>query len=112
LPHARYKAVPLARSAGAREGDLIALGHTHKPWHREVEGIRLLNTGSVGKLKDGDWRAGYALIEVDEEIVRVEFVRVEYDLERAVEGIWGSELPDEFADQLKAGGTPKAVDVA
>ena len=42
----------------------------------------------------------------------MEFVRVEYDLERAVEGILGSELPDEFADQLKAGGTPKPVEVA
>jgi predicted phosphodiesterase len=102
----------MAKAAGAREGDLIAFGHTHKPWHREVEGVRLLNTGSVGKPKDGDWRAGYALVEVDEEIASVEFVRVEYDLERAVEGILGSELPDEFADQLKAGGTPKPVEVA
>jgi hypothetical protein len=41
----------------------------------------------------------------------VEFVRVEYDLERAVEGILGSALPDEFAEQLKAGGTPKPVEV-
>ena len=45
--------------------DLIAFGHTHKPWHREVAGIHFLNTGSVGKPKDGDWRAGYALVEAD-----------------------------------------------
>jgi hypothetical protein len=38
-------------------------------------------------------------------------VRVEYDLARAVEGIVGSELPDEFAEQLRAGGTPKPVQV-
>jgi predicted phosphodiesterase len=101
----------MAKAAGAREGDLIAFGHTHKPWTRVVEGVRLLNTGSVGKPKDGDWRAGYALVEAEEEIGRVEFVRVEYDLERAVEGISRSELPDEFADQLKAGGTPKPVEV-
>ena len=102
----------MAKAAGAREGDLIAFGHTHKPWHRVVNSVRLLNTGSVGKPKDGDWRAGYALVEADEEIVRVEFVRVEYDLERTVEGILGSELPDEFAEQLKAGGTPKPLEVA
>lgn len=101
----------MAKAAGAKEGDLIAFGHTHKPWHRLVDGVGFLNTGSVGKPKDGDWRAGYALVEADEEIGRVEFVRVEYDLERAVEGILGSELPDEFADQLKAGGTPKPVGV-
>lgn len=102
----------MATAAGAREGDLIAFGHTHKPWTREVDGVRLVNTGSVGKPKDGDWRAGYVLVEADEEIGAVEFVRVEYDLERATAGVRESELPDEFADQLRAGDTPKPVEVA
>lgn len=102
----------MARAAAAKEGDLIAFGHTHKPWHREVGGIHFLNTGSVGKPKDGDWRAGYVLVEVQEEVNSVEFVRVEYDLERAAQGILGSELPDEFADQLRTGGTPRPVEVA
>ncbi len=101
----------MAEAAGAKEGDLIAFGHTHKPWHREVEGIRFVNTGSVGKPKDGDPRAGYVLVEAGEEVKPVEFVRVEYDIERAAEGILRSELPDEFADQLRAGGTPKPVEV-
>ncbi len=73
--------------------------------------MSFLNTGSVGKPKDGDWRAGYVLVETGEEIGAVEFVRVEYDLERAVDAIHRSELPDEFADQLRAGGTPKPVEV-
>ena len=101
----------MAKAAGAKEGDLIAFGHTHKPWHRKVEGIHFLNTGSVGKPKDGDWRAGYVLVEVEEVVRAVEFVRVEYDIEQAVAGILESELSDEFADQLKAGGTPKPVEV-
>jgi len=98
----------MANAAGLREGDLIAFGHTHKPWHREVGGMHFVNTGSVGKPKDGDWRAGYMLVEADQEISAVDLVRVEYDLERAVEGILRSELPDEFADQLRAGGTPNS----
>jgi predicted phosphodiesterase len=105
----------MAKTAGLKEGDLIAFGHTHKPWTREVDGIRFVNTGSVGKPKDSDWRAGYVLVEAggesDEKIEPPEFVRVEYDLERAMEGIRRSELPDEFADQLRAGGTPKPVEV-
>jgi predicted phosphodiesterase len=103
--------IKMARAAAAREGDLIAFGHTHKPWHREVAGIHFLNTGSVGKPKDGDPRAGYALVEADDEVKAVEFVRVEYDLKRAVEGILASELPNEFADQLRAGGVPKPAEV-
>jgi hypothetical protein len=50
------------------------------------------------------------LVDADEEIWSVEFVRVEYDLERAVAGILRSELPDEFAEQLRVGGTPKPVE--
>jgi predicted phosphodiesterase len=95
----------MGNSAGARKGDLIAFGHTHKPWH-------FLNTGSVGKPKDGDWRAGYVIVEAEAEVKSVEFVRVEYDLERAVEGILGSDLPNKFADQLRTGGTAKPVEVA
>jgi predicted phosphodiesterase len=102
----------MAQAAGAKEGDLIAFGHTHKPWHQVVEGVHFLNTGSVGKPKDGDWHAGYVVVKAGKEIGAVRFVRVEYDLERAVEGILRSRLPDEFADQLRAGGSPEPVRVA
>ncbi|MGB3633938.1 MAG: metallophosphoesterase family protein [Rubrobacteraceae bacterium] len=97
----------MADSAGAKAGDLIAFGHTHKPWHREVDGVHFLNTGSVGKPKDGDPRAGYVVVKIVQEGVEVEFVRIEYDLDRTVEAIRASDLPDEFADQLRAGGARK-----
>ena len=94
----------MATIAGAKAGDVIAFGHTHKPWHRVVEGIHFVNTGSVGRPKDGNWRAGYVLLEMVRGDVRVEFVRVEYDLEAAMKGIRDSDLPDDFADYLRAGG--------
>ena len=102
----------MARIAGLKEGDLIAFGHTHKPWHREVEGIHFVNTGSVGKPKDGDPRAGYVLVEVGKKGFSVEFVRVEYDLHRAAAGIRESRLPDEFAAQIETGGTAEATRVS
>jgi predicted phosphodiesterase len=98
----------MARIAGAKAGDVIAFGHTHKPWHRVVEGIDFLNTGSVGKPKDGDWRAGYALLNVTDKGSKPSFIRVEYDIEAAVRGIEGSDLPHEFADQLRTGGADPA----
>jgi predicted phosphodiesterase len=39
---------------------------TPTTWHRTVNGIHFVNTGSVGRPKDGDWRAGYVLLTVDE----------------------------------------------
>jgi len=94
----------MAGHLGAKAEDVVAFGHTHKPWHREVEGIHFVNTGSVGRPKDGDWRAGYVVVGMDGEAVDVEFVRVEYDLARATAAVRESELPDEFARFLETGG--------
>ena len=98
----------MADHLGARAGDVVAFGHTHKPWHREVDGIHFVNTGSVGRPKDGDWRAGYVVVELDGDAVAVEVVRVEYDLARATAAIRESELPDDFAEYLETGGMPGA----
>lgn len=96
----------MANHAGAKPGDVIAFGHTHLPWHREVSGIHFVNTGSVGRPKDGDWRAGYVLLDVAQAAVGIEFVRVEYDVESVMRAIRESELPDDFADFLRTGGQP------
>jgi predicted phosphodiesterase len=96
----------MARGAGMKAGDVIAFGHTHRPWHREVEGVHFLNAGSVGRPKDGDWRAGYVVLEIGDCPVGVEFQRVEYDVEEAMRAIRASELPDELADYLRTGGRP------
>lgn len=94
----------MATSMNAREGDVICFGHTHKAWHRVVDGVHFVNTGSVGRPKDGDPRAGYVLLELDGDHVGVEFIRVEYDVEEAARGILASTLPHEFADHLRTGG--------
>jgi len=99
----------MAHQAGATQGDVVAFGHTHKPWHREVEGIHFVNTGSVGRPKDGDWRAGYALLDIGDGPTRVEFVRVAYDLDAAVRAILASDLPHDFAESLRSGGKPAAA---
>ncbi len=95
----------MGEALGARAGDVVCFGHTHVPWHRVVEGIHFVNTGSVGRPKDGDPRAGYVMLEVGADAVaRVEFVRVSYDVESAARAIIASTLPDDFANYLRTGG--------
>jgi predicted phosphodiesterase len=96
----------MASAAGARSGDVIAFGHTHRPWHRVVGGVHFLNTGSVGKPKDGHWRAGYVLLTIGEGQTSPEFVRVDYDIERTMAAIRTCGLPHEFAEQIRTGGVP------
>lgn len=97
----------MAEKAGTTAGDVICFGHTHKPWHRAIDGIHFVNTGSVGRPKDGDARAGYVIVEIGDNGPIVEFVRVEYDVGEAMRGIRASELPDEFAEYLATGGMPR-----
>ncbi|MGQ0815115.1 MAG: metallophosphoesterase family protein [Gemmatimonadota bacterium] len=93
----------MATAAGAKSGDVIAFGHTHLSWQRIVEGIHFVNTGSVGRPKDKDWRAGFTLVSFGGDVA-IDHVRSEYDVQRAADGIRASELPDFFADYLLSGG--------
>lgn len=90
----------LAKMAGC---DVIFFGHTHLPYQKEVARTWFVNTGSVGKPKDGDPRAGYTLAEIGR---RLSFSqrRIEYDVEAAASAITEAGLPTEFADLLRSGG--------
>jgi len=96
--------VKMAQQSGMKSGDVLCFGHTHKPWSRVVDGVTFVNTGSVGRPKDGDWRAGYVLLDVGIGEPRVEIVRVEYDVEAAARGVIQAGLPEEFAKFLRTGG--------
>ena len=99
----------MAAGVGASAGDVVCFGHTHKPWHRVVDGVHFVNTGSVGRPKDGDWRAGYVRLEVGAGETRVEFVRVAYDVEATVAGVRAAGLPEEFAEFLRTGGAARGA---
>lgn len=90
-----------ARIAAGADADVIACGHTHRPYDKTVAGTRFVNVGSAGKPKDRDPRACWALIETAPGSVSVEFRRVAYDVEAAARAVEASELPSEFADQLR-----------
>lgn len=93
----------LTRMLESLDADILVCGHTHKPYHRIVNGIHIINEGSVGKPKDGDPRACYAVIELDETI-SVEFRRVEYPVASVTEEIIKAGLPRAFADALLTAG--------
>lgn len=96
----------LARIARGAECDVLIFGHTHVPWTREIEGVRFINTGSVGKPKDGDPRAGWVLLTIDPEgVVTSEVWRVDYDIAAMAAAIRTADgLPDQFAADLETGG--------
>ncbi len=88
------------RLAATSAAEIVAFGHTHKPYVKNVGGVTFLNVGSVGKPKDGDWRACYALLEDG----TPSFRRVEYDVAAAAAAIRATDLPHEFAADIETGG--------
>lgn len=65
-------------------------------------GVRyLVNPGSVGQPRDGDWRAAFAVFDSGERIVT--FCRVPYNLKAVQDRILAAELPPRLATRLAAG---------
>jgi len=96
----------LARMLAGIDADIVLCGHTHLPYHRRIATTHLINVGSVGKPKNGDPRAAYALVEsgappaIGDEVKAI-FPRVAYDIEAAAEAIEATDLPREFAQTLR-----------
>jgi putative phosphoesterase len=105
----------LLRIIEQADAHLMFFGHTHKPYHRILKDgngnfRHAINIGSVGKPKDGDPRGCYVLITLDEtfslnraDSFKVEFIRFEYDIEKAAKAVEDSPLPNDFADMLRKG---------
>jgi putative phosphoesterase len=68
---------------------VVVYGHIHRPYTREIAGMTVANSGSVGLPHDGDRRAAYLLIDG----VRPEIRRVEYDVDRELRALVVSGRP-------------------
>ena len=90
------------RLAASAECDVLVFGHTHKPWVRAYGGVLFVNCGSVGKPKDADPRAAFAVLELTDGKVSVAIERVPYDAEAVAREVEAVGLPSEFASKLVA----------
>jgi putative phosphoesterase len=89
------------RLANAEDAQVLVFGHTHKPWMHTYGGVLFVNCGSVGKPKDGDPRAAFAILEPDQNgAVRASIERVPYDAQGVSDEVRAVGLPPEFAAKL------------
>lgn len=82
--------------------DLAIGGHLHLAFAKQLPQTLWLNTSSVGKPKDGDYRAGYLLLELGEKI-NFSFPRVEYNLAKILKKMEKEELPPSLVESLRRG---------
>jgi len=77
--------------------DVLVCGHTHIPIDRQINGIRVVNAGSVGLPFDRDPRACYAIISNLAGNgcgpTQVELRRVIYDIDQAIDQFYARRHP-------------------
>lgn len=67
-----------------------------------IDGARyLINPGSAGQPRDGDWRVAFAIYDDEAQIIT--YFRVPYDIKAAQEKIYKANLPDRLATRLDTG---------
>ncbi|MBA2626395.1 MAG: metallophosphoesterase family protein [Gemmatimonadales bacterium] len=88
------------RIAALADCDVLVFGHTHKPWVHEYGGVLFVNCGAVGKPKDGDPRASFAVLEAGADGIAVRIERVGYDALAVAREMRAVGLPAELADKL------------
>ena len=92
----RLSGPTLAATAGSTANALTVGART------EYGGVLFVNCGSVGKPKDGDPRASFAVVEAAEDGVSVSIERAAYNALAVAREMRAVGLPDELADKLVA----------
>lgn len=86
---------------------LLVSGHSHIPFVREVDGVVVVNCGSVGRPADGDRRGSLALVEVHPGSgVRAEIVRFPFSVEAVAEAIAARGVPGVDPEEYRRGVKP------
>ena len=87
--------------AAAGDPDVLVLGHTHVQHHETfAEGV-VVNPGSVGQPRDGDPRAAYAVVDLDD--LSVTQHRVSYDIDAVDDAVSEAGLPEKIGKRLHLG---------
>lgn len=83
------------------DAKILILGHTHVPYIKKFDNGMILNPGSVGQPRDENWKASYAILELEGQ--RAKIYRTEYDLEATIKAICKNNLPVSLANRLLYG---------
>lgn len=80
---------------------VLVLGHTHVPVLQEFENRTVVNPGSVGQPRDGDWRSAYAIVDL--ETNEIELRRVAYSFEETKAKARAYDFPDPLISVYEEG---------
>jgi predicted phosphodiesterase len=102
----RMPEADMAAALMATSHSLVACAHIHQPYLRRCGKCTAFNVGSAGRPTDGDPRASYAIVEIDQGNTAVELRRIVYDIEETARLSRESGFPgtNEYIAALRIGG--------
>lgn len=83
--------------------NIILCGHSHFPSIVELDDKVIVNAGSVGFPIDGDNRASYVILDINENGYSFDFKRIEYNIEIIINDARIKRLPEleEYVETIK-----------
>jgi len=85
--HPRLSDADLRVMLDGCDADLVCVGHTHWPLDRALDGVRVVNVGSVSNPLAPDLRASYALLTATDSGYDIEHRRAPYDYEAVIQAV-------------------------
>lgn len=71
----KYDIISLKQKAKEVKADIVIFGHTHVPFHKEIDGIVFLNPGSLSFPREVSYKS-FAIMNILENDINVEFMRI------------------------------------
>lgn len=97
-PHSRF--VELAEAYPYRA---IVTGHSHTPYHFEINTTHFINPGSAGRMFDGNPAACCAVLDCEQDHLSVRHYRIAYDVEKVTAELECQHLPQIYQTMYRLG---------
>lgn len=91
------------------KADVLIMGHTHQSYIKYIDATAAMpaglaiNTGSVGRSREGSPLASYLILNIDDDAIIPEIVKLPYPVEEVIKAIEASPIPNFYAEFLKRG---------
>lgn len=82
---------------------IVITGHSHSPYHKQIQTTHFINPGSAGRMFDGNPEASCATLTLSGEDIKVDLHRIPYPVEEVVTALQQQHLPGIYSDMFRQG---------
>ena len=100
-PETRFQEI--AKKMHDKKVNIVLIGHSHTPFHKEVDGVHFINPGSVGRMFDGNPEASCAVLSVTGDAIKVQHHRIDYPVNEVIARLREKGFPEIYCQMYSTG---------